>query len=84
MRKHVLYVGGLSRATTDDQLKALFGMYGLVPWAHVVRHQVTGKSSGYGFVEMASAAQALRAVVELDGVLFDDSCLQLQITPHAS
>lgn len=80
MRKHVLYVGGLSRATNGDQLKEIFAMCGLVPWAHVVRHP-TGQSAGYGFVEMGSATQALRAVLELDGSLFNDGCLEVYMTP---
>lgn len=80
MRKHVLYVGGLSRATNDDQLKDMFAICGLVPWAHVVR-KPTGQSAGYGFVEMGSATQALRAVVELDGSLFNGGCLEVYMTP---
>ena len=81
MMKHVLYVGGLPEATTVDHLKALFSIYGLVLWARVARHTVSRKSTPYGFVEMASGGQALRALVELDGALFNDSCLQLYLTP---
>lgn len=79
--KHVLYVGGLPEATTVDHLKALFSIYGLVLWARVARHTVSQRSKRYGFVEMASGGQALRALVELDGALFRDSCLQLYLTP---
>lgn len=80
MRKHVLYVGGLSQATQDDRLKGLFAMYGLVPWVQIVRHP-TGRSAGYGFVQMGSPAQALHAVVELDGSLFNDGYLEVYATP---
>ncbi len=80
--RHVLYVDGLSKAITADQLKDLFAMYGQVPWARVARHR--DKSASYGFVELTSGVQALRALVELDGTIVDDSCLQVCLMPLQS
>jgi RNA recognition motif-containing protein len=80
--RHVLYVDGLSEAVTTDQLKDLFAIYGHVPWARVARHR--DKSASYGFVELTSGVQALRALVELDGTIVDDTCLQVYLTPLQS
>ena len=65
MGKRVVYVGGLSDSVSDCNLRDLFCTFGLVARAHVVRHKHSGKSAGYGFVEMASGEQALEAVVAL-------------------
>lgn len=84
MSKRVLYVGGLSDATSDYQLRDLFGAYGVVARAYVVRHKHSGKSAGYGFVEMGSGEQALSAVIALEGALFEGNCLRLYVTPYVS
>lgn len=84
MSKRVVYVGGLSDTTSDHQLQDLFGAYGTVSRTHIVRHKHSGKSAGYGFVEMESGEQALSAVVALEGVLFSGNCLRLYITPYPS
>lgn len=84
MGKRVLYVGGLSDTVTDDQLRDLLACYGVVSRAHVVRHKHSGKSAGYGFVEMASAEQALNAVVALEGSLLAGNSLRLYVTPYSS
>jgi RNA recognition motif-containing protein len=84
MSKRVLYVGGLSDATSDHQLRDLLETYGVVARAYVVRHKHSGKSAGYGFVEMGSGEQALSAVVALGGTHFDGHCLRLYVTPYVS
>ena len=84
MSNRVLYVGGLSDSVSDCQLRDLFGQYGLVARAHVVRHKHSGRSAGYGFVEMSSSEQALSAVVALEGVEVDGNCLRLYVTPYAA
>ena len=84
MGKRVLYVGGLSDTISDCQLRDLFGQYGLVVRAHVVRHKHNGKSAGYGFVEMSSGEQALNAVVALEGFEFAGNALRLYVTPYAA
>jgi len=82
MNKRVLYVGGLTEATSDCQLRDLLGVYGTVARAFVVRHKHSGKSAGYGFVEMGSGEQALNAVIALEGALFEGNCLRLYVTPY--
>ena len=84
MSKRILYVGGLSDATSDHHLQQLFGSYGDVARAYVIRYKHTGKSAGYGFVEMGSRDQALQAVNALEGALFDGHCLRLYITPYSA
>lgn len=84
MGKRVLYVGGLSETISDYQLRDLFGAYGVVARAYIVRHKHSGKSAGYGFVEMSSGEQALNAVVALEGAEFAGNCLRLYVTPYAA
>jgi RNA recognition motif-containing protein len=73
----MLYVGGLSEAASDYQLRDLLGSYGTVVHACVIRYKRSKKSAGYGFVEMGSREEALRAVTALDGAMFEDNRLRL-------
>ena len=82
--KRLLYVGGLTETASDNQLHDLFGAYGTVARAYVIRHKHSGKSAGYGFVEMGSGEQALCAAVALEGALFEGNCLRIFVMPYAS
>lgn len=67
-----LYVGGLSYNTTDDALAEAFSQAGSVVSAKVMTDKMTGRSRGFGFVEMASDEEADKAIEmwnqkELDG-----------------
>jgi cold-inducible RNA-binding protein len=62
-----LFVGNLPFATTDDQLREIFTRIGPCDSASVVTDRVSGRSRGFGFVEMSSDDDASRAVTELDG-----------------
>jgi RNA recognition motif-containing protein len=62
-----LYVGGISYNTTDDQLHDLFSSAGTVESAKIVMDRDTGRSKGFGFVEMASEAEAQSAIQKLNG-----------------
>ena len=53
-----LYVGNLAFGTTQADLEELFGQYGTVTSASVVTDRETGRSRGFGFVEMADGAEA--------------------------
>jgi RNA recognition motif-containing protein len=64
---HKLYVGGLSFETTDAELKALFDQAGKVESAVVVMDRFSGRSKGFGFVEMSTDAEARQAISELNG-----------------
>ena len=62
-----LYVGNLGPKADDLMLKALFSMFGDVEKAYVIPDKETGQSKGYGFVVMASDAQAQAAIKALNG-----------------
>jgi RNA recognition motif-containing protein len=61
-----IYVGNLSWSTTDAELQDLFSQYGNVQSARVITDRETGRSRGFGFVEMDDA-DAPKAISELDG-----------------
>jgi len=66
-----LYVGSLSYSTTDDSLKDFFAEVGKVESATVIKDNVSGRSKGFGFVEMASEEEAKKAIEELKGKELD-------------
>ena len=65
-----LYVGNLSYATTDQELQELFAQHGIVQSANVVSDRYTGRSRGFGFVEMGSGEEATQAIEALNGTDF--------------
>lgn len=62
-----LYVGNISFNTTNQDLNDLFGAIGTVESANVVEDRETGRSRGFGFVEMASKEDADNAIAQLNG-----------------
>lgn len=66
-----LFVGGLAWTTTDEGLSSFFAKAGTVTSANVVKDRYTGKSRGFGFVEMSSDEEADKAVAELNGQALD-------------
>lgn len=62
-----LFVGSLAWATTDDSLQAFFSQVGTVTSARVITDRATGRSKGFGFVEMSSDEDAQKAIAELNG-----------------
>lgn len=62
-----LYVGGLPWEATDDQLKELFAKAGTVVSAEVKIDKFSGKSKGFGFVEMSTDEEAAEAIKQLNG-----------------
>ncbi len=62
MENKKLYVGGLPYSTTDTELAEAFGKAGTVESATVISDRMTGRSKGFGFVEMASADEAKAAI----------------------
>ena len=62
-----LYVGGLPYATNDASLREFFASAGTVTSASVVMDRETGRSKGFGFVEMATDAEAQTAISTLHG-----------------
>jgi RNA recognition motif-containing protein len=62
-----LFVGGIPYSTTDDQLKELFAQIGTVVSASVVVDKFSGRSRGFGFVEMSTDEEAQKAIEKLNG-----------------
>ncbi len=62
-----LYVGGFSYSTTEDQLKEMFEEHGQVISAVVINDRQTGRSRGFGFVEMSDLKEGQAAIKALDG-----------------
>ena len=62
-----LYVGNLSFNTTDAELKTMFESAGSVASANVIADRMTGRSRGFGFVEMSSDDEAKKAIEMLNG-----------------
>jgi RNA recognition motif-containing protein len=65
-----LFVGGLPYATTDEELKTLFAQAGNVVSAQIVMDRMSGRSKGFGFVEMESDDEANKAIEMLNGTDF--------------
>jgi RNA recognition motif-containing protein len=61
-----IYVGNLSFNADEDELKGLFENYGAVNSAKIITDQFTGRSRGFGFIEMPNREEGLRAIQELD------------------
>lgn len=62
-----LFVGNLSFDTTTADLEALFSQAGTCESAAVITDRATGRSRGFGFVEMSSASEAQKAISDLNG-----------------
>lgn len=62
-----LYVGNLSYDATEEDLRELFGRFGTVDKASLMRDKISGQSRGFAFVEMASKEEAEKAIGELNG-----------------
>ncbi|MBA3805036.1 MAG: RNA-binding protein [Acidobacteria bacterium] len=62
-----LYVGNLSFETSSENLQQLFAQVGTVESAAVVEERETGRSRGFGFVEMSSKEEGAAAIAKFDG-----------------
>lgn len=66
-----LYVGGLSFETTEETLKELFSQAGTVNSATIILDRNSGKSRGFGFVEMSNEQEAQKAIEMFNGKELD-------------
>ena len=66
-----LYVGNLSYHTTESDLRDLFAQYGEVESAKIIMDRDSGRSKGFGFVEMSNRSEGEQAIAELNGKEFD-------------
>lgn len=67
MSSNKLYVGGLPYSTSDMQLEDLFSAYGTVESVRIITDRMTGRSRGFGFVEMSTPEEADEATQQLNG-----------------
>ncbi len=70
-----LYVGGLSFDTSDDGLRTFFEQAGTVESARIITDRESGRSRGFGFVEMATDDEGRKAIEELNGKMLDGRTL---------
>ncbi len=79
-----IYVGNLAFSTDSAALRTLFAEYGEVTNAQVIEDRDTGRSRGFGFVEMASAADAEKAIAEINGTSVDGRQLNVNVARERS
>ncbi|MDZ7682469.1 MAG: RNA-binding protein [Fodinibius sp.] len=72
-----IYVGNLSYKVSDQELQEMFVEFGEVTSAKVIKDRETGRSKGFGFVEMTSDEDAQAAIDELDGAEIDGRTLKV-------
>ena len=74
-----IYVGNLPFNTSSQELEELFAEHGEVTRAQVITDRETGRSRGFGFVEMAEADSAENAISAMDGADFGGRALKVNI-----
>lgn len=62
-----IYVGNIAYSMSEDALRDLFAQHGEVVSAKIVTDRISGKSRGFGFVEMADKGEAEKAIEKLNG-----------------
>jgi len=67
-----LYVGNLSYQTTESELRDIFTQYGEVESAKIITDRDSGRSKGFGFVELSSRSAGEQAIAELNGKEIDN------------
>lgn len=72
-----LFVGSLAWGTTDDSLNEFFAQAGTVVSAKVITDRDSGRSKGFGFVEMSTDEEAAKAVAELNGKDLDGRAINV-------
>ena len=75
---HKLFVGGLPFSTSEERLREVFAEAGKVESAVVVTDRGTGRSRGFGFVEMSTSEEADQAVAKLNGQDLDGRQLKVE------
>ena len=70
-----LYVGNLPFSATDDSLRQMFGQAGQVESARIITDRDTGRSKGFGFVEMSTEQEASAAINKFNGADFEGRSL---------
>lgn len=74
-----IFIAGLSYNINDADLKDLFGEYGEISSAKVITDRETGRSKGYGFVEIADETAGQKAIDELNGAEYDGRTISVSV-----
>ncbi|MDR0572870.1 MAG: RNA-binding protein [Tannerella sp.] len=74
-----IYISGLSYNVNDADLNELFTEYGEISSARVITDRETGRSRGFGFVEMPNEVEAQKAIDELNGVEYDGKVISVSV-----
>lgn len=74
-----IYVSNLSYNTTSEGLQELFAEYGEVTSANVIKDRETGRSRGFGFVEMSNDQEGQKAIDELNEVDFEGKTINVNV-----
>lgn len=77
-----LYIRNLSSSTTEQDLRALFAQSGTVLLVDIIKDRLTGRSRGYGFIQMSNPAEAENAVDRFNGWKLDNTELRVGFTQH--
>lgn len=62
-----IYIGNLSLSVTEDSLRSMFAEFGEIESLKIIKDRFTGRSKGYGFIEMPSNSEADQAIKALNG-----------------
>ena len=73
-----IYISGLSYGTTDADLNELFSEYGEISSAKIISDRETGRSRGFGFVEMTNDTEGQKAIDELNGAEYDHKVIAVR------
>jgi RNA recognition motif-containing protein len=72
-----IYVGNLSYGVSEEDLKGVFEEYGAVETVKIIKDKLTGKSKGFGFVEMPNNEEAKKAIEELNQAELDNRTMRV-------
>eukprot|EP00828_Plagiopyla_frontata_P042608 TRINITY_DN6400_c0_g1_i2.p1 TRINITY_DN6400_c0_g1~~TRINITY_DN6400_c0_g1_i2.p1 ORF type:complete len:131 (+),score=16.96 TRINITY_DN6400_c0_g1_i2:134-526(+) len=72
-----IYIGNLSQDTQNGDLSQLFEQYGKVDAVRIIKDHATGKSRGFGFLEMPNDDEAIEAMEHLDGSVFQGNNIRV-------
>jgi len=78
-KKMNIYVGNLSYNMTDEDLEKMFQEFGTVSEGKIITDRDTGRSKGFGFVEMPNQAEGDEAIKELDGKEIDGRNIKVNV-----
>ena len=73
-----IYIGNLSYKTTEDSLKTMFAEFGEIESVKLIKDRFSGRTKGYGFIEMPSNSEADQAIKALNGNRIDGNHIKVR------